>query len=398
MVIRQHLLDDFEQDFRLNFVSKYITNENASPKEQAVHLREYAQISKSHQKEVINLLNSLPAVCLASTRNALPKLATFAKGEKERKNRFDLASGELFRNYSHVYADLSTKGGYGYKKFSDFPAGLRRIALTNLLTSDHVKEFILDVSFDRSLMECNHNYKNLRVKNGSVNISTSRSQLEEEKKLPEILCKSLEQFSERADKSSFSFGLKCMDQPFKKFLVPLAQTLADCREGLGAITSLDIGSSFSNPNYSYERRRSIEDIALENQYADNLSKFIRSNKNLQNLSFGSNAFNNFSALLSVIGSLKESVGLVNLNLSGNYLMFPGGEGEILIKALIDSLRDKPSLRYVDLAGCDLGDYAADLLETFLQKNPLVKVCISENSNISHSHPIYKLKNIEAVYE
>jgi hypothetical protein len=106
MVTREHLLHDCPSDVRFYFSSKYIADENASPKEQAINLRQYAEISKLHHTEVIEVLNALPATCLASTRNAIPVLATFAKGEKKRKSRFDQASkncSELIAMYKPTF-------------------------------------------------------------------------------------------------------------------------------------------------------------------------------------------------------------------------------------------------------------------------------------------------------
>jgi hypothetical protein len=100
MVTREHLLHDCPSDVRFYFSSKYIADENASPKEQAINLRQYAEISKLHHAEVIEVLNALPATCLASTRNALPALATFAKGEKKKK----VASIKLQKNCSELIA------------------------------------------------------------------------------------------------------------------------------------------------------------------------------------------------------------------------------------------------------------------------------------------------------
>ena len=51
MVTREHLLQEFPLDLRFYFSSKHIADENASPKEQAINLRQYAEISKSHQIE-----------------------------------------------------------------------------------------------------------------------------------------------------------------------------------------------------------------------------------------------------------------------------------------------------------------------------------------------------------
>jgi hypothetical protein len=101
MVTREHLLHDCPSDVRFYFSSKYIADENASPEEQAINLRRYAEISKLHHAEVIEVLNALPATCLASTRNALPALATFAKGEKKKKS--------LRSNFKRIVPNLSPR-------------------------------------------------------------------------------------------------------------------------------------------------------------------------------------------------------------------------------------------------------------------------------------------------
>ncbi len=174
MVTREHLLHDCPSDVRFYFSSKHIADEKASPKEQAINLRHYAEISKAHQIEVIEVLNALPAVCLASTRNALPILATFAKGEKQRKIRFDLASKELFETYRHVQANLSTSDLYDKKKVTYFPDGLRMVALGNFLASDHVKEFILDVSHDSYKFSSHNHPGHINLWSGKVNERKAR--------------------------------------------------------------------------------------------------------------------------------------------------------------------------------------------------------------------------------
>jgi hypothetical protein len=208
MVTREHLLQDFPSDLRSYFSSNHIADESASPKEQAINLRHYAEISKAHQIEVIEVLNALPAVCLASTRNALPILATFAKGEKQRKIRFDLASKELFRTYRHVQVNLSTSDLYDKKKVAYFPQGMRQHALKNLLESEQVKEFILDVSHDSYKFSSHQHPGHINLwsgkvnerkargyKNGAKKISQWKSDFFERKELSDALCKSLKTFS-----------------------------------------------------------------------------------------------------------------------------------------------------------------------------------------------------------
>jgi hypothetical protein len=407
MVTRVHLLHDCPSDVRFYFASKYIADENASPKEQAINLRQYAEISKSHQIEVIEVLNALPAVCLASTRNALPILATFTKGEKKRKSRFDQASKELFRTYRHVQANVSTSDLYDNKKVTYFPQGLRQVALRNLLASDHVKEFIIDVSHDSYKFSSHKHPGHINLWSGKVNerkargyknearkISQWKSDFCERKELSDDLCKSLKKFSRNQHRSSVSFGLKCLNQPFKTFLAPLAQTLADCKDGLGAIKSLDLGFSFLVPGYDYHNTDIGRDIALMASYAMNLADFIRSNEKLQHLNLSRNGMNS-NVLMPVAEALRFNVALESLDLSKNLLPSLNGKSESLIAVLVDSLAGKPALRHVNLAGCDLNDLSANLLCEFLDENPHVTICITANMNISRSHPLIKLDNVES---
>ncbi len=407
MVTREHLLQDFPSDFRFYFSSKHIADDNASPKEQAINLRHYAEISKSHQIEVIEVLNALPAACLASTRSALPILATFAKGEKKRKIRFDLASKELFQTYRYVQANLSTSDLYDRKKGAYFPQGMREHALINLLESEHVKEFILDVSHDSYKFSRHKHPAHINLWSGEVNKRKARGYKNEAKKilqwnsdffkrkeLSDALCKSLKTFSKSENRSSVSFGLKCLNQPFKIFLAPLAQTLADCKDGLSAIKSLDLGFSFLVSGYDYHNTDIGNDIALMATYAMNLANFIGSNEKLQHLNLSRNGMNS-TVLMPVAKALRANVALESLDLSKNLLPSLNGKSESLIAVLVDSLAGKPALRHVNLAGCDLNDLSADLLYGFLKENPHVTICITANMNISRSHPLIKLDNIES---
>jgi hypothetical protein len=52
------------------------------------------------------------------------------------------------------------------------------------------------------------------------------------------------------------------------------QTLADCKDGLGAIKSLDLGFSFLVSGYDYHNTDIGNDIALMATYAMNLAEFI----------------------------------------------------------------------------------------------------------------------------
>jgi len=407
MVTRNHLLHDCPSDVRFYFSSKYIAGENASPKEQAINLRQYAEISKSHHMEVIEVLNSLPATCLASTKNALPTLGTFVKGERERKNRFNLASKELFQTYRHVYANVSTSNLRENKNTISFSQGLRQIALDNLLSSDHVKEFIVDVSHVPFRFSKYANPSHINLWSGQVNehevrsfinknkkISQWKSELKKREKLAATLCESLKKFSKIADLSSASFGIKCVNQPFKIFLAPLAQTLSDCKEGLAAINSLDLGFSFPVSGYEYENTKKGKNIGLMITYANNLAKFIKSNEKLQHLSLCRNGMNS-NMLMPVAKALNDSVALESLDLSKNHLSSFSGNSESFIMALVGSLAGKPSLRYVNLAGCGLTDFSADALFGFMKENPQVTICIAENMMISRSHPIFTLKHVEA---
>lgn len=407
MVKREHLLHDCPSDVRFYFASKYIADENSSPKEQAINLRQYAEISKSHHIEVIEVLNALPATCLASTRNALPALATFAKGAKKRKSRFDQASKELFRTYRHVQATVSTSDLYDNKKVTYFPNGLRQVALRNLLASDHVKEFILDVSHDSYKFASHKHPGHINLWSGKLNerkargykneakkISQWKSDFCERKELSDDLCKSLKTFSKSQHRSSVSFGLKCLNQPFKTFLAPLAQTLADCKDGLGAIKSLDLGFSFLVPSYDYHNTDIGRDIALMASYAMNLADFIESNKTLQHLNLSRNGMNS-NVLMPVAKALRVNVALESLDISKNLLSSLNGKSESLIAVLVDSLAGKPALRHVNLAGCGLNDLSADLLYGFMKENSHVTICIAANMNISRSHPLIKLNNIES---
>ena len=407
MVTREHLLQDFPSDLRFYFSSKHIADENTSPKEQAIDLRHYAEISKSHQIEVIEVLNALPAACLASTRSALPILATFAKGEKKRKIRFDLASKELFQTYRYVQANLSTSDLYDKKKVAYFPQGMREHALINLLESEHVKEFILDVSHESYKFSSHQHPGHINLWSGKVNerkargykneakkIFQWRSDFFERKELSDALCKSLKTFSKSENRSSVSFGLKCLNQPFNTFLAPLAQTLADCKDGLGAIKSLDLGFSFLVSGYDYHNTDIGSDIALMATYAMNLALFIGSTEKLRHLNLSRNGMNSI-VLLPVAKALRVNATLESLDLSKNLLSSLNGKSESLVAALVDSLAGKPSLRYVNLTGCNLNDLSADLLYGFLKENPHVTICITANMNISRSHPLIKLDNVES---
>ena len=407
MVTREHLLQDFPSDLRFYFSSKHIADDNASPKEQAINLRHYAEISKSHQIEVIEVLNALPAACLASTRSALPILATFAKGEKKRKIRFDLASKELFQTYRYVQVNLSTSDLYDKKKGAYFPQGMREHALINLLESEHVKEFILDVSHDSYKFSRHKHPAHINLWSGEVNKRKARgykneakkilqwnSDFFERKKLSDALCKSLKTFSKSENRSSVSFGLKCLNQPFNTFLAPLAQTLADCKDGLGTIKSLDLGFSFLVSGYDYHNTDIGSDIALMATYAMNLAEFIGSNEKLQHLNLSRNGMNS-TVLIPVAKALRANVALESLDLSKNLFSSLNGKSESLIAVLVDSLAAKPSLRHVNLTGCNLNDLSADLLCGFLKENPHVTICITANMNISRSHPLIKLDNVES---
>jgi hypothetical protein len=407
MVAREHLLQDCPSDVRFYFASKYIADDNASPKEQAINLRQYAEISKLHHTEVIEVLNALPVTCLASTRNAIPALATFAKGDKKRKSRFDQASKELFRTYRYVQANVSTSDLFDNKKVTYFPQGLRQVALRNLLASDHVKEFIIDVSHDSYKFSSHKHPGHINLWSGKVNerkargyknadkkISQWKSDFCERKELSDDLCKSLKTFSKSENRSSVSFGLKCLNQPFKTFLAPLAQTLADCKDGLGAIKSLDLGFSFLVSRYDYHNTDIGNDIALMATYATNLAKFIGSNERLQHLNLSRNGMNS-AVLMPIAKALRSNLALESLDLSKNLLPSLNGKSESLIAVLVDSLVGKPSLRHVNLAGCDLNDLSADLLCGFLKENPCVTICINANMNISRSHPLIKLDNVES---
>jgi hypothetical protein len=104
---------------------------------------------------------------------------------------------------------------------------------------------------------------------------------------------------------------------------------------------------------------------------------------------------NSTVLMPIAKALRSNLALESLDLSKNLLPSLNGKSESLIAVLVDSLAGKPSLRHVNLAGCDLNDLSADLLCGFLKENPHVTICITANMNISRSHPLIKLDNVES---
>ncbi len=409
MATREHVLHDCPSDVRRYFLVTHIADEQATPEEQAINLRKYAQISKAHQEEAIAMFNELPDVGMAATRNALPTMATFEKKAKGRKNQFDLASQELFRTYRHVYADVSTSTLLNATQTVRFPKGTRQIAINNLTTSDHVKEFIIDVSHDAFYFPVYDIPRHINLWTGEVNIHEAQglkkkqkiitqwnAELNERTHLSETLCDALRNFSARKDASAIAFGLKCTNQPFKTFLFPVAQTLAECKAGLGSMKSLDLSYSFQafEHNYSWGNQHHASDLKMLATYADNLVEFLSSNKSLEYLNLCRNDLRPAS-LMRIMEALKENVTLKSLDLSINNFSRDWIESESVIHVLVGSLEGKKSLSFVNLAGCGLSNSAADLLVEFLKKNPQVTVCIAVNQAISDSHVIYKLDNVEA---
>ncbi len=406
MVARNHLLQDCPSDIRRYFSSNYVIDDDMPLNTQAHCLRDYALISKEHHKDAIEELNRRPAVCRVSTRNALPMLGSFEKGEKKRKERFDQASKAFFATYRHVYVDVSTSGREGAATTDRFPRGTREKALLNLLKSDQVQEFVLDVSHDPGELRCGGDGQHIELWSGKVikrgaRGSNKKNLIEEWKierkereNLSDALCEALEGFSKIKDRRSATFALTCMNQPFKTFLVPVAQTLAECKEGLGSIRSLDLGFTYLQDYYGPENLDPEEFHQLRSAYANHLTDFVRSNPSLEHLGLRRNRLN-ATLLQPLVEALKHNNSLKSLNLSKSGLM-RGANGALdIIRSLIDSLEAKPSLTYVNLADCQLDDGAADLLWDFLQKNPQLTLCVAENGAIHTSHPIFKLANVEA---
>ncbi len=409
MATREHVLQDCPSDVRRYFLLTHIADQQATPEEQAVNLRRYAEISKAHHAEVIEMFNESPELSMAATRHALPLMATFGKKTKERKNQFDLASQELFRTYHHVYVDVSTSTLHDDAQAIRFPKGARQIAISNLMKSDHIKEFIIDVSHDpyylrpyeipRHIDLWTGELKNYNVKlfgREKEVIAQQKFELKERQKLSETLCEALKNFAKRKEDPTISFGLRCVNQAFKTFMMPVVQVLADYKMGLGSMKILDLGYTFIPFERKYGRGGlySESDHKLLTTYADNLTEFLGSSRSLQYLGLRRSGLIP-ACLLQVVTALKENFALVNFDLSKNYLSGDWVTNKDVIQTLINSLEGKKSLRFVNLAGCGLDDGTADLLLEFLKKNPQVTMCIAENSGISLNHAIYKLDNAEA---
>jgi uncharacterized protein YjbI with pentapeptide repeats len=184
-----------------------------------------------------------------------------------------------------------------------------------------------------------------------------------------------------------------LDQPFITFLAPLAQTLADCKEGLGGIYSLDFGFSSIVEDFHGPSTMTLEGRSVLRAYVKNLAEFIQSNKTLRHVSLCRNGLDS-EFLIPVAKAFEENISLESLDLSNNYLSSSKLSRESTISVLVDSLAGKPSLRHVNLSGCLLTDFNATILYRFMKKNPHVTICIADNSHISPSHRIYKLENIE----
>lgn len=407
MTTREHVLHDCPSDVRHYFLSAHIVDEQATPEEQAMNLREYAQISKAHHEEAVAMFNELPDVGIAATRNALPAMATFARKAKERKNQFDLASQELFRTYRYVYADVSTSTLHEDIQAVRFPKGTRQIAINNLMASGHVKEFIVDVSHDPYRFRAYQIPRQINLWTGELNlnqaqglenrkktIATWQSELKERIQLSASLRDALRSFAARKDAHTISFGLKCVNQPFKTFLAPVVQTLAECKVGLRSIKSLYLGYSFVPFDYNSGNHHQPSDLKMIVTYADNLSEFLSSNKSLEHLNLCRNGLRPASLML-ILKALNENIALKGLDLSQNNFSCDWVESYSVVQVLVHSLEGKKSLSFVNLAGCGLSNSAADELVEFLKKNPQVTVCIAENPDISDSHAIYKLDNVEA---
>ncbi len=402
MKSRAHLLDECPSDVRQYFCSKYILEEDRAPKRQAVNLRTYARISKSHHAEVIGLLNERPEVGISSTRYALPSLASFQKGEKQRKKRFEAASAEFFQTYRHLYADISTARDFSQGLV--YTQGTRKIAINNLLMNVQDGMIVLDISqntaeLTRALYSIPIDMFSgeLAPKLTSRSVFKSKEQIRWESELAEMhrlcdhACEALKNFSLRDPKPSVSISLKCVDQPFKTFCAPLVETLATYKEGLGAIKSLDIGLTSALHNFVYLRTASEENTALVNAYANNLSEFIRSNTSLRHLGLRRSGIPT-PLLQKVVMALEGSTDLVSLNLADHHLRGVNDDAIPIILLLIDALSGKPSLRFVDLSSCALGESEAYVLLEFLNNHPAVTIRLAANPGIYHSHPIGRHPN------
>jgi hypothetical protein len=184
-----------------------------------------------------------------------------------------------------------------------------------------------------------------------------------------------------------------LDQPFKTFLAPLAQILADCKEGLGAIYSLDFGFSSSIFDFTGASTMSFDSSLVRRACAQNLAEFIKLNKTLRHVSLCRSGLNS-NMLMPVVKALGGNLTLESLDLSNNNLSSTKGDRESTIYVLVDSLAGKPSLRHVNLAGCGLTGFSTQILYKFMKENPHTTICIAENWMISPSHRIYSLETIQ----
>lgn len=76
---RQHVLDDMPEDIQMYWLYKYVLNWDASgPKNIAKMLHHMATISKSHQREVMYVVQNEPEISLAYTAHAMRVLAEMA--------------------------------------------------------------------------------------------------------------------------------------------------------------------------------------------------------------------------------------------------------------------------------------------------------------------------------
>ena len=76
---RQHVLDDMPEDIQMYWLYKYVLNwETSGPKNIAKMLHHMATISKSHQREVMYVVQNEPEISLAYTAHAMRVLTEMA--------------------------------------------------------------------------------------------------------------------------------------------------------------------------------------------------------------------------------------------------------------------------------------------------------------------------------
>jgi len=405
---RQHVLDDMPEDVKLYWLYKYVLNWDASrPIDIAKTLHHMSTISKSHQREVLNVIQNEPEISLAYTAHTMrvltesaialpPKKRLRARRYLEKTeqvaNEYTINSYNFrkkVKEFAQIYPVASANLSTDERKEFNQPEWLRAAVQELLSSTSKVNQIRFDFSIRREPLDPhNGRYtifnKNFRDEFTDVPIVVDDSLGSPIKVLSEVGGQ-LKRNHKDGQKSLI------VELIIKNNLKALREI--DLLPSILPITLLNASGARAGGRRVDQSSSGSNFFLLINRFdLRSLSVYLAKNPcGLQTLILHDCTLDS-SALEELAIGLAKNTSVQTLDLSKNLIRRPGVHGLNTFAGLqtfAQMLAKSNNLLHVNLANCRLRDRGASLLHEALKANPQLQIKLNVRGNmISPDHPIW----------